>query len=216
LGKDSTARILHALLLGLALWLTFSTAVVVLFTPVVVRLNFFLVPCLIAVLIVALVLLRLGHLRAASLVYLVGMWLYVTTIIVLTGGIRNAPGLVFYASLPISAAWLFGYRATLWIAGLCISATLALTLLDLGGVKLYPYLPAKPLAAWTFLVMAILVAAIPVAQVLKTLRDSLAQSQRTEAALWESRLRLASVYDTVRDVIFHLAVEPGANSVSFR
>jgi PAS domain S-box-containing protein len=209
LAKDSTARILHALLLGLAIWLTVSTLVVVLFTPVVVRLNFFLVPCLIAVLIVALVLLRLGHLRPASLVYLVGMWLYVTAIIVLTGGIRNAPGLVFYASLPISAAWLLGYRATVWIVALSISAALVLTLLDLGGVQLHPYLPARPLASWTFLVMAILVAAIPVAEVLKTLRESLAQSQRAETALSESRQRLASIYDTVRDVIFHLAVEPG-------
>jgi PAS domain S-box-containing protein len=209
LANDSTARILHALLLGLAIWLTFSTLLVVLFTPVVARLNFFLVPCLEVVLVVALVLLRLGYLRAASLVYLAGMWLYVTTIIVLTGGIRNAPALLFYASLPISAAWLLGYRATLWIAGLCISAALVLTLLDLGGVKLYPYLPGKPLAAWAFLVMAILVAAIPVAQVLRTLRDLLAQSQRAETALLESQQRLTSIYDTVRDVLFHLAVEPG-------
>jgi PAS domain S-box-containing protein len=130
-------------------------------------------------------LLRLGFLRAASLIYLTGLFLYVTSIMILTGGIRNAPGLVFYASLPISAAWLFGYRATLWMAGVCISSALVLTLLDLSGMKLHPYLPAKPFAAWTFLVMAILIAALPVAQVLRTLQASLAQSHRSGQILAE-------------------------------
>jgi hypothetical protein len=111
------------------------------------------------------------------------MLLYVTVIIVLTGGIRNAPGLVFYAALPISAAWLFGKRATLCMASLCVSIPLVLTRFDLGGVKLHPFLPAKPLAAWSFLVMAILIAALPVAQLLRTLRDALVESHRSEQVL---------------------------------
>ena len=179
MSNDLTARILHALVLALVTWLTLSTLLVGLVTPVVARLNLFLVPSLVVILVLALALLRLGFLRAASLVYLLGMFLYVTTIIVLAGGIRNAPGLVFYASLPISAAWLFGYRATLWMAGLSISSALILTFLDLGGVKLHPYLPARPVAAWSFLVMAILIAALPVAHVLRTLQDSLAESHRS-------------------------------------
>jgi PAS domain S-box-containing protein len=178
LANDSTARILHALLLALVIWLTLSTLLVLLSTSVA-RLNFFLVPSLLVILVVGLMLLRLGFLRAASLIYLAGMFLYVTSIMILTGGIRNAPALVFYASLPISAAWLFGYRATLWMAGVCISSALVQTILDLSGMKLHPYLPAKPFAAWTFLVMAILIAALPVAQVLRTLQASLAQSHRS-------------------------------------
>ena len=183
LANDPIARILHALVLALVTWLTLSTLLVVLVTPVVARLNLFLVPSLVVILVLALALLRLGFLRAASLVYLLGMFLYVTTVIVLAGGIRNAPGLVFYASLPISAAWLFGYRATLWMAGLSVSSALILTLLDLGGVRLHPYLPARPVAAWSFLVMAILIAALPVAHVLRTLQDSLAHSHRSEQIL---------------------------------
>ena len=184
LANDSTARILHVLLLALVIWLTLSTLLVLLSTSVA-RLNFFLVPSLLVILVVALLLLRAGFLRAASLIYLSGMFLYVTSIMILTGGIRNAPGLVFYASLPISAAWLFGYRATLWMAGVCISTALVQTLLDLSGMKLHPYLPAKPLAAWTFLVMAILIAALPVAHVLRTLQASLAQSHRSGQLLAE-------------------------------
>jgi PAS domain S-box-containing protein len=65
------------------------------------------------------------------------------------------------------------------MAGVCISSALVQTILDLSGMKLHPYLPAKPFAAWTFLVMAILIAALPVAQVLRTLQASLAQSHRS-------------------------------------
>ena len=180
LSKNSTARILHNLVLALAIWLAFSTLLVLLATSPVASPNLFLVPSLLALLIVALILLRLGFLQTAGWVYLTGMLLYVNIIMVLTGGgLRNSPGLVFYASLPISAAWLFGSRPMIWMTGLCLSSALVFTLMDLAGVKLHPYLPARPFAAWTFLVMAVLVAALPVAQVLRTLRDALALSQRT-------------------------------------
>ena len=37
------------------------------------------------------------------------------TLILFTGGIQS-PVLMAYAALPISAAWLLGYRGTLWAA----------------------------------------------------------------------------------------------------
>jgi hypothetical protein len=66
LAKDPTAQILHYLLSALAIWLTFSTLLVYLFTAVVARLNLFLVPSLLVMLLVALVPLRRGFLRAAG------------------------------------------------------------------------------------------------------------------------------------------------------
>jgi GAF domain-containing protein len=69
------------------------------------------------------------------------------------------------------------------MASVCVSIPLVLTLFDLGGVKLHPFLPANPLAAWSFLVMAILIAALPVAQLLRTLRDALIESHRSEQVL---------------------------------
>ena len=185
LANNPTARILHYLVLALLFWLTFSTLLVYAFTPMVASLNLFLVPSLLVMLLAALMLLRFGFFRGAGVVYLAGMLVYVTVVIVLAGGIRNAPALVFYAALPISAAWLFGYRATLWMTGVCISIALVLTFFDLNGVTLHAYLPAKPLAAWSFLVMAILIAALPVAQVLRILRDTLAESRRNEQVLAE-------------------------------
>src|SRR5690348_656336 len=77
LAKDPRARILHYLVLALASWLTFATLLVYLFTTVVARLNLFLVPSLLIILVAALILLRFGFFRAAGLVYLAGMLLYV-------------------------------------------------------------------------------------------------------------------------------------------
>lgn len=207
LAENTRARILHSLVLALAVWLIFATLMVYLFTAVVARLNLLLVPSLLVVLVATLIMLRHGFLRAAGIVYLSGMLLYVTTIIVLTGGIRNAPALVFYAALPISAAWLFGYRSTIWVAAVCIGITFVLTLSDLNGVKLHPYLPAKPLAAWSFLVMAILVAALPVAQVLRTLQAALAESHRSQQILGAELIAARSLQNVATQLITSSGIE---------
>jgi PAS domain S-box-containing protein len=44
--------------------------------------------------------------------------------------------------------------------------------------------------------------------ILARLAADLIERSRAEEALWENQQRLASIYDTVRDSIFHLAVEP--------
>jgi hypothetical protein len=63
---------------------------------------------------IALALLFRGSLRAVSLVYMSVIWLVATIQVVLNGGIRS-PFMVFYLALPISAAWLLGYRAALLV-----------------------------------------------------------------------------------------------------
>src|SRR5947199_2865629 len=78
------------------------------------------VPILEACLAAALILLRRGHLRPASLVYLAGIWVW-ATLAVSYIGIRSTPGVVLYVTLPVSAAWLLGHRAALRTAGGCIA-----------------------------------------------------------------------------------------------
>src|SRR5947199_3054664 len=79
------------------------------------------VPILEVCLAAALISLRSGHFRRASLVYLAGIWLWATLAVSYVGTIRNTPGMVLYVTLPVSAAWLLGYRAALWTAGGCIA-----------------------------------------------------------------------------------------------
>lgn len=60
---------------------------------------------------------------AAGVVYLTGMWVAFTAIIVLNGGIHHV-ALAVYIALAVSAAWLFGYIAALFTAAVCVGATL--------------------------------------------------------------------------------------------
>ena len=77
----------------------------------------------------ALVVLRLGHFRRASMVYLAGVWIWATLIFIFFGGVHST-GMVLYVSLPVSAAWLLGYRAALWTAGGCLLSALVFAVLE--------------------------------------------------------------------------------------
>jgi signal transduction histidine kinase/ActR/RegA family two-component response regulator len=114
--------------------------------------------------------------------------------IVLTGGIQSV-GLMVYATLPISAAWLIGYNATLWTAGVCVAGSLAAALLEMGGVGPWGYARGRPLGLWFLLVEATVMATVPVAQMLKILKEALAESRLAETAL---RKRQAYLEETVQ------------------
>jgi len=192
LADDQTARILHVLLAALAVWLaaawfaTIPFAVVSfprIFYPLVQEVGY----------VTALVLLRLGHFRRASLAYLGGVWIWATLVCFSYGGIHS-PGALLYVSLPASAAWLLGYEAAIGTAGGCLLGALVFTVLEMTHVTLPLQAQATVLGIWTMIVQAVLVNAIPVGQIIGRLR--------------EKQRRLVSIYNTVEDIIFHLAVEP--------
>ena len=118
LAENATAQILHTLLLGFAAWLIFH--VVVLPTTARPFAAAIMITCTGLVVSGALVLLYRGSLRAASLAYLGGTWLSATVLISLNGGIRTVEA-AYYVAVPISAAWLLGYRAALASAALCLA-----------------------------------------------------------------------------------------------
>ena len=90
-----------------------------------------------ASLLAALLALWKGRLRDASLIYLAGTWLWATLAIIALGGIRNN-ALMLYGTLPVSAAWLLGYRASLVTAGACIGTMLVIAICEKFGL-----LPAR-------------------------------------------------------------------------
>ncbi|HEY6347492.1 MAG TPA: ATP-binding protein [Bryobacteraceae bacterium] len=115
--------------------------------------------------------LRLGSLNGASLIYLIAMWVCATATSSLNGGIRSF-GLVLFVALPVSAAWLFGYRAALLTTGICMATALVFVLLEVGGVSLPRLIPGTPFGIWGVLLIAVLIGVIPVAQVLRSLWDA--------------------------------------------
>ena len=172
LSGDPTARILHTLLLGVLIWdgLTMWPS----FSPWRPA-NLIAAVTLALIAGAALVLLSRGSLRKSALVYLAGIWLTFSVAIVLNGGIRS-PGISMYVALPISAAWLFGYRGAFWVSAGCIGCVFVLALLEAAGVKPILIFPGRPFGIVATLVGAILIAAVPAAQVMRNLQEALRQS----------------------------------------
>jgi two-component system, cell cycle sensor histidine kinase and response regulator CckA len=177
LAEDPTAPVLHVLVLALAVWYgLWSIILLPLYPNLGARLA---VAILLEVsLVAALVLLRYGLLRQASLVYLAGTWVGATVRIALSDGIRSTSQ-VLYVTLPILATWLLGNRAALWTAGVCLGSSLVFACLDLAGLHRSLIIPITPLATWALLLQVILTGVVPVVHVLRTLRETLARSHRT-------------------------------------
>lgn len=139
-----------------------------------------------------LILLRRGLLLAASWVYLSAIWLETTVEMVANGGINNGVA-VYYIALPISAAWLLGFRASLWSAGFCLGCSLVLAVLEGNGLHVPRYFSRQPFLIWTGIVQATVISAVPVARILQILREALARSASDRKTLQKHQERLEEV-----------------------
>jgi signal transduction histidine kinase/CheY-like chemotaxis protein len=138
---------------------------------------------------IALVLLNRGRFHAASWVYLSGIWLTSTLIIILGGGARS-PDTTFYIALCISAVWLVGYRMALAVAGICAGSLLLMALMDVNGLPLPSYFPGKPVPNWVNFTVALVISLVPIARVVQILKEALSRSQSAETALREHQEHL--------------------------
>ena len=181
LTGDQTAGMLHLLLATLAVWMAcvwFAT--IPLARVSVPRISYPVI--LEASYIIALVLLRLGHFRSASLAYLAGTWIWATLVCYSYGGIHS-PGALLYVSIPASAAWLLGSTGAIWAGAGCLLAALVFTVLEMTHVNLPLQAESTPLGIWGVIVQSVLINAIPVGQIIGRLRDTLAELQRQQQHL---------------------------------
>jgi signal transduction histidine kinase/DNA-binding response OmpR family regulator len=181
MAEDASAQALHVLLLSLCGCLLLDLVIVQPRTTAALA-NALLLALGFASYGTALAILQKGAVRAASVIYIVGTWLIWTIVIVGNGGIHS-PGVVFYVAIPISAAWLLGFRAVILSGIVCLASSLAMAVLEIQGVLLPAMFPGKPIGIWCGLLTAMTIAAVPAARVLQALRASLAQSRHAELAL---------------------------------
>ena len=180
LAADPTAQTFHALLVAVAIWMASLFLITLNLAPLSFP-RIFNPLVLEASLACALILLRLGHFRAACLIYLAGTWLWATLTSAHTS-IRST-NLGLYSTLPVSAAWLLGYRAALWTAGCCISTMLVFAGLEMIGITAPHAVSGTPLGMWAVAVQATLIGTIPVGQVIKRLRATLEELQGYKQSL---------------------------------
>jgi signal transduction histidine kinase/CheY-like chemotaxis protein len=187
LAADTTAQTLHGLNLFLIVWLIFGHFVVAIYPLSKFRIGLFVLGA--SGFVAVLALLRLGSFRRASLVYLASTWLYSTVTIAFHTGI-DSPVLALYVTIPISAAWLLGFRAALWTTGVTLSSGLVFAIFKIAGVEFPRYIKGGPWGMWSVLVFTILIGAVPAAHVLKTLQTALDQSRRARNELQEYKEHL--------------------------
>jgi signal transduction histidine kinase/CheY-like chemotaxis protein len=196
LAGDATARVLHALVLALAIWFAiWSIGTLPLYPNLMaklIRLRFVIVAELVPV--TTLILLRLGHFRQAAFFFLAGEWVHSTYNIAAFGSIQIT-STAFYITMPILATWLLGFKEAFWTAGVCLGSALILVLLQ-GSSAVIPIAPrAPPLLIWANLVQLTLTAAAPVAHILQTLRKTLAQSRNDQEELRQYKQHLEQVVE---------------------
>jgi hypothetical protein len=89
---------------------------------------------------------------------------------------------MYYVALPLSAAWLLSYRATVWTAAVCLGSSLTMALLDSAGLALAEDFPENPILLWAHLVAATVMAAVPAGNVLRVVANGLEHSRLAESA----------------------------------
>ena len=90
----------------------------------------------------------------------------------------HSPGVLLYVSLPVSAAWLLGYKAAIKTAAACLLSALIFSILEMRGISLPLQAQATVLGIWMQMVQAVLINAIPVGQIISKLREALQELQQ--------------------------------------
>jgi signal transduction histidine kinase/DNA-binding response OmpR family regulator len=195
LAADPTARVLHALVLALAIWFAAWSIATLPHYPTLaarlLRLRFIILSELVPA--TTLILLRLGHFRQAAFFFLAGEWAHATYNIAVSGSIQLT-STAYYITIPIMATWLLGFREAFWTVGICLGSALILALRP-GPTNVLPAAPLPPLLLWANLVQLMLSAAVPVGQILQTLRDTLAQSRGDQEELQRYKQHLEQVVE---------------------
>ena len=184
-----------------------------------------LVLTVLGIIITAIVLLKKGSLKYASLFLLSSLWMIFTTIVWFSGGINNiAP--IYYLIVTILAGLLLGQRASAGVAALsCFTLTVIYTLGNY-GIKAPVYFPI-PLRAALFLWFSIFLTTIPLINfAFNLLKDALAHAEKEirervraeeelkdkSLQLFEQNLFIQNINSESPDIIYIYDLEKHSNT----
>jgi two-component system, cell cycle sensor histidine kinase and response regulator CckA len=122
-------------------------------------------------------LLRRGHVKASAVTLLSASGLAATSLVIF-GRNMTTPGITLQLVVGVIAAVVLGRTAAILTAISCLSADLAVVVLESHGVQVPVYFPGNPLVSWSLAALSFLLAAPPLYTATRTMRAALDQVQR--------------------------------------
>ena len=171
-----TARLLNTLLWSFVLVLVLA-AIASRVVFVETRFSIFFVATFLTATMVAKVLLQLGRVRDASLFFVLALWITLTVLIALSGGMATAVA-SFYLVCAVFAGLLLGTRAAVVVSALSVVAGLGMVLLEWYGVAIPRIFPVPAQAGWADVSLGLLMAIIAIGITLNSLQEALSSARR--------------------------------------
>ena len=205
--KTRIARLLNPILLTL-LWVLSLIALAI---PLIFPEWFFSTIAAISILLVLLLaryLMYRGKVRLASQIFLTGLVIAVTLMVLFAGGMTSVDN-VFFISLVVICALLLGRRPTILLVISIIFVGAVMVILDATHAMPPRIFPVPPRSGLLMLSVALILAASTVNLALQYLSEArersvkeLAERKNIEMALTESEQRFHAIFDSVNDAIF--------------
>jgi PAS domain S-box-containing protein len=213
--KTRIARLLNPILLTLmGVLILISLAILFIFPE-----RFFTVIVVLAtlgILLLSRFLLLRGQVRLASLLFISGLWIDVTLIVLLAGGMTSIDN-VFYITLLVFTGLLLGRRATILLTISIILTGVVMVILDAANAMPPRVFPVPPRSGLVMLTTALIMVAATLNLAVQSLHEArvrslkeLAEREAIQAALTESEQRFHAIFDSVNDAIFVHDLKTGA------
>jgi PAS domain S-box-containing protein len=196
--KTRTASVLNTILLSVTVVLVLA-GFAALFVFEQKLGSLLVVVVLLAPLLVARYLMQRHRIQFASLLLMSGMWVGVTLLVSLAGGMTSIDA-AYYIMLTVIAGLLLGTRAAVGVAVMCSLAGLVMAIVDGIGYPLPRVFPVPARAGWLNLTFGLFLATIALNITLRSLHDALAlarqqleERKKAEEALQESEQRFRTL-----------------------
>ena len=150
--------------------------------------------------LVSMILMRLGAVPAASVLYLTGMWVAFSVLMVLSEGV-NSPFITAYVTLTVEAGLLLGGWAAVVVAEVSVLAGLAMFYAGTTDVLPAPVLYMAPGPSWITLTANLIATVAVLYLATRAMNEALQRARTSAAALDEQRELLEqTVAERTRDL----------------
>jgi GAF domain-containing protein len=198
--KTRVASMLNTILLTvLALAVTYSIFSLIAYPNPVPRLA--MIGVVVLLVLGALFLMHHGRVQSASMLFSSMLWVIVTLIAIVSGGVLTT-GSLSYIAVILVAGLLLGGRAGIRLAALTVLAGLGILYAEINDVLPPPLIPSTPITMWVGLAANLILAAVVLHLATASISDSLERARRYAVELEEHRGRLGeTVEERTRDLV---------------